>query len=403
MYGGLTELKCKALLKTPSKTCDGNNLWFVVGPNQRAKWVLRFTASGKRREMGLGAYPQVGLKDARLQAQARMSEVRQDKDPIAERAAKALTSSIPTFGECAAKYIENQRDGWKNAKHAQQWTNTIQQYCTPILNKRVDMVTQDDVLHILVPVWTSVNETGKRLRGRIEKVLGFAIAAKYRTDGNPAVFKGSLEFLLPKVKREEKHHPSLPWREIQNFWRELHVVQGIAKDALAFQILTAARSGEVRGMTWAEVDFQQATWTVPGKRMKLGKTHTVPLSSEAIKILRSQKSGGPDDYVFSIRQDKPLSDMTLAAVIKRINEKRTKAGSMRYADPDGRDITPHGFRSTFRMWAAEATEYPRDVAEFALAHQLPDEVEAAYQRSTLFAKRIEMMRDWTNFVTTRST
>ena len=156
MYGGLTELKCKALLKTPSKTCDGNNLWFVVGPNQRAKWVLRFNANGKRREMGLGAYPQVGLKDARLQAQARMSEVRQDKDPIAERAAKAISSSIPTFGECAAKYIENQRDGWKNAKHAQQWTNTIQQYCTPILNKRVDMITQDDVLNVLVPVWTRI-------------------------------------------------------------------------------------------------------------------------------------------------------------------------------------------------------------------------------------------------------
>lgn len=397
MYGGLTELKCKALLKTPSKTCDGNNLWFVVGPNQRAKWVLRFTANGKRREMGLGAYPQVGLKDARLQAQARMGEVRQDKDPIAERAAKTISSQVPTFGECADRYIDNQRSGWRNTKHAQQWTNTIQQYCGPILNKPVNKVTQDDVLGVLLPIWSEINETASRLRGRIEKILGFAIAAKYRTDGNPATYKGSLEYLLPKVKRTTKHHPSLPWREVPRFWIDLRSQPGIAKDALAFLILTAARSGEVREMTWSEIDFQTATWTVPGDRMKQAVTHTVPLSPVAIKILRDQKQGELGDYVFSLRRGTPLSDMTLGKVIKRMNRRKESTGGEGYFDPDGREASPHGFRSSFRMWAAEESTFPREVAEFALAHKLPDEVEAAYQRGTIFEKRIEMMLAWTAY------
>lgn len=399
MQSGLNELRCKSLLKSPGKYSDGNNLWFVVGKNQTAKWVLRYVVAGKRREMGLGGYPQVGLKDARIQAQNRSSEVRQGNDPIEAKAAKAAQPTVPTFGECAAKYIENQRAGWRNPKHAQQWTNTIWQYCTSILNKPVDKVTQDDVLSVLLPIWSTVNETASRLRGRIEKVLGFAIAAKYRTDSNPAVFKGSLEFLLPKVKQVTKHHPSLPWADMQRFWAVLRTQDGIAKDALSLLVLTAARSGEVRGMTWSEVDFSNSTWTVPGERMKLGVTHTVPLSTSAIEILKAQAKGNPEDYIFSVRRGAKLSDMTLAAVIKRMNQKHEANGEAGYFDPHGRAITPHGFRSSFRMWAAEATDYPRDIAEFALAHKLPDEVEAAYQRGTQFVKRIEMMNDWMAFVT----
>lgn len=399
MQSGLNELRCKSLLKTPGKYGDGGNLWFVVGKNLRAKWVLRYAVAGTRREMGLGPYPQVGLKDARTQAMARLNEVRQGKDPIADRAAKAVISKVPTFGECADRYIENQRAGWRNPKHAQQWTNTIQQYCGPILNKPVDKVTQDDVLGVLLPIWLEINETASRLRGRIEKVLGFAIAAKLRTDGNPATYKGSLEYLLPKVKRTTKHHPSLPWREMHRFWTDLKAQQGVAKNALAFLILTAARSGEVREMVWGEVDFENATWTVPGTRMKLGVTHTVPLSSTALEILHAQKRGGPDDYVFSLRRDTPLSDMTLAAVIKRMNKKKELSEEKGYLDPDGREASPHGFRSSFRMWTAEESNFSRDVAEFALAHKLPDEVEAAYQRGTQFVKRIDMMNAWTAFVT----
>lgn len=399
MQSGLNELRCKSLLKTPGKYGDGGNLWLVVGKNLRAKWVLRYAVAGARREMGLGPYPQVGLKEARTQAMARLNEVRQGKDPIADRAAKAVISKVPTFGECADRYIDNQRAGWRNPKHAQQWTNTIFQYCTPILSKPVDKVTQDDVLAVLLPIWSEINETGSRLRGRIEKILGFAIAAKHRTDGNPATYKGSLEYLLPKVKRTTKHHPSLPWREMHRFWTDLRSQQGVAKDALAFLILTAARSGEVREMVWGEVDFENATWTVPGNRMKPGLTHTVPLSHAAIEILRSQKQGAPDEYIFSLRRDTPLSDMTLSAVIKRMNKKKEETEEQGFLDPDGREASPHGFRSSFRMWAAEESSFSRDVAEFALAHKLPDVVEAAYQRGTQFAKRIEMMSNWTTFVT----
>jgi integrase len=398
MKSGLNELKCKSLLKTPGKHGDGNNLWFVVGENQLAKWVLRYTLSGHRREMGLGTYPQVPLKEARNQALKHLNEVRQGRDPIKERATKVLVSQTPTFAECADRYINNQRDGWRNAKHAQQWGNTITQYCGPILGRPVDEITQDDVLSILNPIWATKNETASRLRGRIEKVIGFAIAAKHRTAVNPAIFKGSLEYLLPKVKRTVLHRPSLPWREMKRFWSELQSQKGKAKDALAFLILTAARSSEVREMTWKEIDFLNATWTIPGNRMKLGVTHTVPLTNTAIQLLKSQKIGGPDDFVFTGqgRKSPTMSDMTLAAIIKRMN-KKAESG-MGYYDLDGREACPHGFRSSFRIWAAEESGLPRDVAEFALSHKLPDEVEAAYQRSTLFVKRVQLMNDWASYL-----
>lgn len=398
MPNELSELKCKSLLKTQGKWCDGNNLWLVIGKNQRAKWVLRYTISGIRHEMGLGPYPQVSLKEARSQAMEQMGEVRKGKDPITERSARVAKSNAPTFGDCATQYIHNQRQGWRNAKHAQQWGNTIEQYCAPILKKPIDKVTQEDILSILLPIWPTINETASRLRGRIEKVLGFAIAAKYRTDINPAIYKGSLEYLLPKVKRVTKHQPSLPWREMQRFWIDLNDQNGLAKDALALLILTAARSGEIREMTWGEVDIGNATWTIPGHRMKLGVTHSVPLSHSAIEILQRQKRGQKDDYIFSTKKERPLSDMTLSAVIKRINLKQASLGLFRYLDPDGRSASPHGFRSSFRMWAAEATIYQRDVAEFALAHKLPDAIEAAYQRSTLFTERRKMMTDWASLL-----
>ncbi len=399
MAGKLTELKCKSLLRTPGKYGDGDGLQFVVGPNQSAKWVLRYTAEGKRHEMGLGSYPRVGLRNARDQATAHANEIRQGKNPIFERVAKKAAIGVPTFGECASQYIANQRNGWNNSKHAQQWTNTIEQYCKPILTKPVDKVSREDVLDVLLPIWVNINETASRLRGRIEKVLGYAIAARYRTDANPASYKGGLEYLLPKVKRFVKHQPSLPWSEMPEFWSDLRSKKGIAKDALLFLILTAARSGEVRGMTWQEVNIENAIWTVPGHRMKLKVTHTVPLSPAAIEILKSQNFGSPDDYVFCLRPNTPLSDMTLSAVIKRLNKSKEEQSKKSYQDLDGRNASPHGFRSSFRMWAAEASSYPRDVAEFALAHKLPDEIEAAYQRSTLFMKRVELMNDWGGVVT----
>lgn len=402
MQNQLNEQKCKSLLKTPGKYCDGNNLWFVVGKNQRGKWVLRYTAAkNKRREMGLGAYPQIGLRDARKRASEHLNLMSLGRDPIDERENKKNLEAVPTFGLCAEKYISNQRGSWRNQKHAQQWENTIRQYCDPILSKPVNLITQDDILAVLLPIWSIKHETASRLRGRIEKVIGYAVAAKHRAPGNPALYKGSLEFLLPKVKRTIKHRPSLPWKEVPRFWSELRAQKSVSTDALAFLILTAARSDEVRSMTWKEINFETSTWTIPGSRMKLEETHTVPLSLIAIQILRSIEERGPNDYVFSGRKSNKnaISDVNLSNVIERMNKRAQP--NQGYYDPDGREACPHGFRSSFRMWAAEMTEHPRDAAEFALAHKLPDAVEAAYQRSTLFAKRIELMNDWSSYVVSK--
>jgi integrase len=406
MKNDLSDRKCQTLLKRPGKYSDGNNLWFVVGDKNKAKWVLRFTLNTHRREMGLGTYPQISLKDARAKAIEQLTLVRNGIDPINSRsAAKSKASLTPTFGLCAATYIKNQRDGWRNAKHAQQWQNTITEYCSPILNMPVNEVTQDDVLRVLLPIWQAKNETASRLRGRIEKVLGYATAAKHRDGANPAVFRGSLEYLLPKVKRVVKHHPSLPWRQLPRFWKELETKSGVGKDALAFLILTAARSDEVRDMTWREINFQEATWTVPGSRIKQGVTHTVPLSNVAIEILSRQPRENPEGLVFFSRwaamkphkKQRPLADTTLSAIIERMNQ-NAATDEEKYLDPDGREASVHGFRSSFRMWAAEASGFPRDVAEFALAHKLPDAVEAAYQRSTLFELRIKLMNEWSKVV-----
>jgi integrase len=405
MRNDLSDRKCQTLLKQPGKYGDGNNLWFVVSDKNKAKWVLRFTLKGHRREMGLGTYPQTSLKDAREQASEQLSLVQVGIDPINNRSAvKAKASLTPTFHICAETYIRNQKDGWRNAKHAQQWQNTITEYCKPILSMPVNEVSQDDVLRVLLPIWQDKNETASRLRGRIEKVLGYATAAKYREGVNPAVFRGALEFLLPKVKRTVTHRPSLPWRELPRFWSELATKSGVAKDALAFLILTAARSDEVRGMKWNEINFKDATWTVPSDRIKQGITHTVPLSAEALDLLLKQPQENSNGLVFFSRWKKlnpnqlqrPLADTTLNKIIERMNEKASTHED-KFLDPDGREACVHGFRATFRMWAAEISGHSRDVAEFALAHKLPDAVEAAYQRSTLFEQRKRLMNDWSKY------
>ena len=396
----LTEQKCKSILRTAGKYGDGGNLWFVVGDSGKAKWVLRVQVAGKRREMGLGAYPIVSLKQAREEARRYTASAKAGADPINARSAQKLKArTTPSFGECATAFIDNLQGSSRNAKHIQQWRNTITHYCSQILSLPVDSITQDHVLSAVLPIWKIKYTTAKRLLGRIDQVLGYATAAKWREGQNPATYRGALEYLLPKVKHVVKHHPSLPWRQAPIFWQALGSQVGIARDALGFLVLTGARSGEVRLMAWREINMNERIWTVPGNRIKGGVTHTVPLSDFAITILANQPKGNPDDIVFSMRAGKAMSDMTLGAVIERMNDKRED--SDRFRDPDGRDACPHGFRSTFRMWAAEESGYPRDVAEFALAHKLPDAVEAAYQRSTLFAKRVEMMQAWANYLLQR--
>jgi integrase len=396
----LTEQKCKSLLKTAGKYGDGANLWFVVSDSGTAKWVLRLQVAGKRREMGLGAYPMVSLKQAREDARKHTASAKGGTDPINVRSAqKVKARTTPSFGECATAFIDNLRGSSRNAKHIQQWRNTITQYCPQMLGLSVDSITQEHVLSAVLPIWKTKHTTAKRLLGRIDQVLGYATAAKWREGQNPAIYRGALEYLLPKVRHTVRHHPSLPWQQAPIFWQTLGSQIGIARDALGFLALTAARSAEVRFMTWREISINERTWTVPGNRIKGGVTHTVPLSDFAIKILENQPKGKPDDIVFNMRAGKAMSDMTLGAVIKRMNNKRED--SQRFRDPDGRGVCPHGFRSTFRMWAAEESGFPREVAEFALAHKLPDAVEAAYQRSTLFVKRAEMMQAWANYLLKR--
>ena len=393
----LSEQRCKVLLRTAGKHGDGNNLWFVVSDSAKAKWVLLIQSGGKRREMGLGTYPAVSLKQAREDARRNTAIARAGSDPITARDTQKLKArNTPTFGDCATAHIDNLQSGLRNAKHVQQWRNTIKQYCSRLLALPVDVITQEHVLDAVLPIWKTKNTTARRLLGRVEQVLGYATAAKWREGQNPAVYRGALEYLLPKVKHVVLHEPSLPWRYAPLFWSALGGQLGVGRDALAFLILTAARNGEVRMMTWREINLSERVWTVPANRMKLGVTHTVPLSDAAIKILEIQPKGDPDDIVFSMRAGKPMSDMTIGAVIKRMNAKRDD--TQRFRDPDGRGACPHGFRSTFRIWAAEASGYSRDVAEFALAHKLPDAVEAAYQRSTLFVKRAEMMQAWAKFL-----
>lgn len=341
--------------------------------------MLRVTRDGKTRESGLGAFPKVTLAKARELA----AEVR---DRLGRGEIVTRKASVPavTFQQCAGHYIEAKRAGWKSAKHAAQWGATLTQYAYPIIGAlNVADVTLPHVLKILEPIWTTKTETASRLRGRVQSILDYATARGYRTGDNPARWQGHLKELLPapgKVAKTE-HHAALPWQEVGAFMAELRQQAGTCARALELAILTAARSGEVRGATWSEVDLVQAVWTIPAARMKAAKEHRVPLSALAVALLRTLPRIDGSDLLFPNTKGAALSDMTLAAVLKRM----------------GRTVTAHGFRSTFRDWAGECTAYPREVIEHALAHQLRDKAEAAYARGTLFEKRRRLMAEWGQF------
>jgi integrase len=370
----------------PGRYSDGTvrGLMLVVRDNGSRSWVLRYQLGGRRRDMGLGPYPEVGLADAREKAlDARRLIKRDGKDPISERG----RAKVKTFKEAAQALVESKRPGWRNAKHAAQWGSTLETYVFPKVGALdVQAVDTDAVLDVLRPIWTTKTETASRVRQRIEAVLDYATAIKARTGENPARWKGHLDNLLPKPSkvRAVKHHAALDWRQAPVFMAELAKRQGIDARALAFTILTAARSGEVRGATWREIDLTDSVWTVPPDRIKAGKEHRVPLQPAAIALLGDP--GEPDELVFPspIKEGKPLSDATLAAVLERM----------------GVDVTVHGFRSTFRDWGGEATAHAREVVEAALAHRLKDKAEAAYARGDLFQKRRRLMEDWSKFLAT---
>lgn len=371
---------------------DGGGLYFRVSEFNTKSWAFRFTQAGKSREMGLGAFPDVSLKEARERAAESRKQLRDGIDPIDKRqeiksALLASRASALTFEQCAAAFIAAKEAEWKNAKHGDQWRNTLSAYAYPLVGKvLVRDVGQSHIMQILEPIWTTKTETASRLRGRIENVLDYATARGYRQGDNPARWRGHLDKLLatPSKVAKVEHHPALPYPEIGSLMAELRKHTGLGARALEFAILTAARSGEVRGATWAEIDLDSGVWTIPAERMKAGKEHRIPLSAEAVQLLRNLPRMNEFSLAFPSVKVKELSDMTLTAVLRRMN----------------RQVTAHGFRSTFRDWAGETTAYPREVIEHALAHQLKDKAEAAYARGTLFEKRRRLMADWAKFCNT---
>lgn len=362
----------------PGRHGDGRGLFFYVKPTGARSWVLRYQVQGRRRDLGLGAYPDVTLAMARDRAAEARRLIAEGRDPIA----KKQQAKPKTFREAALELIESKRPGWKNAKHAAQWTATLDAYVFPKIGQmQVVRVETADVIAALTPIWAKKPETASRVRQRIEAVLDYATALGIRGGDNPARWRGHLDHLLPKPGkiRAIRHHPALPHAQMADFMSDLATRNGVAARALGFTILTAARSGETRGMTWAEVDLDARVWTIPAERMKAGKEHRVPLGDTAISFLGPRRDDQALVFESESKPGKPISDMSMTAVLRRM----------------GRDgITVHGFRSTFRDWAGETTGFPREVIEAALAHSIKDKAEAAYARSDLFDKRRMLMDAW---------
>ncbi|NCD26550.1 MAG: site-specific integrase, partial [Deltaproteobacteria bacterium] len=378
-----------------------------VSETGAASWVLRVTIAGQRRDIGLGGYPDVTLAAAREAARTVREKIKQGIDPVAEalaarRAMAAEQAKLMTFAFAAEKYIQAHEAGWANPKHKQQWRNTLEQYAAPLLGELdVRTIETAHIVKVLEPIWSTKTETAKRLQGRIERVLDWCIVREFRSGPNPAQWRGRLDAILPrpgKVSKKE-NFPALPYSQIHDFVTELRGCAGTAAQALEFLILTAARSGEVRGLDWSEIDTERALWTIPATRMKMKRDHCQPLSRAALAILGQIPEHERQGIVFKGMRGAPVSDATLTAVIRRMNAKRERTGLPAWKDPQqDREITVHGFRSSFRTWGAETGTYPREVVEKALSHDVAGKVEAAYQRSEYIDARRRLLEDWAEFV-----
>lgn len=387
--GRLKALRLDRLTK-PGLHADGGGLYLQITSAAARSWLYRFMLDGKARAMGLGSFPDVALAEARERA-AECRRLRASGiDPIeardAERArARTDAAQSITFKESAERYINSHKAGWRNEKHAAQWTATLTTYAYPAFGGLpVQSIDTGLVLKALEPIWRTKTETATRVRGRIESVLDWATARGYRRGDNPARWRGHLDNLLPKRSKVAavEHHAALPYAEVGAFMVDLRQQPGVGAKALEFVILTAARTGEAIGAQWSEVDLDAALWTVPGDRMKAGREHRVPLSKPAVAILRAMR-GKSDDFVFpGGKRGRPLSNMAMAKVLERMGRG---------------DLTVHGFRSSFRDWAAEQTNFPREIAEAALAHTLKDKVEAAYRRGDAIEKRKKLTAAWADY------
>ena len=375
--------------KTQGYYSDGGNLYLRITPNLTKSWAFIYRKANKRTEIGLGSISNVTLEQARTQADALRKQLSNGIEPLQERQRKdnerkAQNAKFMTFQQCAEAYINAHKAGWKNQKHIQQWQNTLAQYVFPVFGD-LDVKSIDTALitKCLEPIWLIKNETAGRVRGRIESVLDWATARKYREGENPARWRGHLDKLLAKPSKIQKteHHSALPYTEINGFIELLRLQDGIAAKCLEFTILTAARTGESIGATWNEIDLVAKTWTIPAVRMKAEREHRVPLSSHALTILNDMAAVRLNDYVFPSNK-KGLSNMAMLTLLRRM---------------DRADITVHGFRSTFRDWAAESTTYPGEVVEMALAHAIKNLTEAAYRRGDLLEKRSRLMEEWARY------
>ena len=361
---------------------DGHGLYLQVSAFDTKAWIFRYTLNGKPHEMGVGSLRTVSLAEARQAARECRKQVRDGIDPIisrrrAEKASRRLEGAkFMTFRQCAEAYIRTHGAAWRNIKHARQWSSTLESYAYPVIGGLpVQAVDTALVARILEPIWAAKPETASRVRGRIEAILDSAKVLEYRSGENPARWRGHLDKLLPAPSklRKVKHHAALPYGEMGAFMAELRGRGAIAARGLEFLILTAARTSEVTGLRWDEIDVDKSVWTIPAGRMKSKKPHRIPLSSDALALFQAMKVVRRSDFVFAgDRPNRPLSNMAFLQLLKRLGRS---------------DLTVHGFRSSFRDWAAERTAYPNEVAEMALAHAVPDKVEAAYRRGDLLAKR----------------
>lgn len=376
-------------------------------PTGARSWVLRVLIGEKRREIGLGGYPEVSLAKARELAREAKDAIRRGTDPLEER--KAARASLIaaqrrglTFADAVEKCLATKLEAFKNPKHRQQWRNTIDSYAIPQLGAMlVQDITVQDVLRVLQPIWTSKTETASRLRGRIEAVLSWATVAGHRTGDNPARWAGNLKELLsaPSKVTETDNQPALQSKDVPRWFAALRARQGTGSRALEFAALTAARSQEVRGARWDEIDLDAGIWTIPAARMKMGREHRVALSGSARDLLAAQPRLADSLLVFPAPRGGQLSDMTLSATMKRLHEADVADGGPGFVDRvNKRAAVPHGLRSTFRDWVAEQTGFPGDMAEVALAHAVSNAVEAAYRRGDMLEKRRAMMEAWADFL-----
>lgn len=390
-----------AAIREPGRYGDGGGLWLQVSRSGSKSWLFRYMHHGRARAMGLGAVDTVPLSEARAAALAARKLLASGVDPVEARKAERRQARLAaakalTFKDAAEACIDARKTGWRNAKHALQWRNSLATYAYPVLGAvPVQDIDVGLVMKVLEPLWSAKTETASRVRGRIEAVLDWATARGYREGENPARWRGHLQNLLPARTRVRKvtHHPALPYTEIADFMRALRQQEGVAARALEFLILTATRTSETIGARWSEIDLENKVWTIPATRIKAGKEHRVPLSAQAGAVLEKMRALGAGatprvppgqcgDVFPGGRPGKPLSSMALLALLARMGRG---------------DVTAHGFRSTFRDWAAERTAFPREVAEMALAHAVGDKVEAAYRRGDLFEKRRRLMEAWAKF------